>query len=130
MRIYKNWKWTQGEQIDSRRFIYDITNSDGIDWYELMVELDKIEGRWVVGYSEDEGYVSWATDGPVSGMYVPKEGISVAIVESVPFVSDKAHEYDFDGKTFTLRELPKKPERTKEDILADLIKLQEELKAL
>lgn len=131
MRKFGKWTWARGPMISETQYEVLITNSDGADWYALSEKLDERPEKWAVGVSEEDGYVAWATTGKLTGRFAPKSGIQVILVDEVPWSEGEAvHLYDFDGKSFKLREVAVAAERTKEDILADLIKLQEELKAL
>ena len=128
MKVYNNWKWTNGEKVSGDNFIIEITR-EGVSWYDLMVELDEQSNRSVVCVSP-EGDIAWMTRGTVSEKYAPSDGYSVIVVESTQFTEETWRDYKFDGEKFV--EKPKAIEtvRTKEDIMADLLKLQEELKAL
>ncbi len=132
VKEYKDWKWAKGPDIGGGDFAAIITDAEDNDWYELMHELDGLDGRWVVGI-QDNTYASWATDGRVSGKYAPRRGDTVVVVKDIPEAMKESVLYwRWDGSQFFKQE-PKKSqpkERTKEDIMADLLKLQEELKAL
>lgn len=126
MIIYGPFKWTDG-MIGSQK-IFEINDAEGNSWYDLMEELDKRDSGVVCGVAP-EGYISWETSGKVAGIHAPSDGFKVVVVDSLPD--------DIDYRDLRLSEngfIPKVVEaetwRTKEDILADLIKLQEELKAL
>lgn len=124
---YENWKWTNGEQVGPDRYIAEI-NIGELSWYDLMEDLDKQGERVVVGVSSD-GRVNWFTDGRVSGVHAPSDGTSVVVVDSVPFTQEDYRHFILVGNEFQRKESTLTP-RTKEDIMADLIKLQEELKAM
>lgn len=127
MTKYLNWKWTTGASIGGGQYIVEI-DCDGISWYDLMKELDAKDDRVVVCVSPT-GYVAWYTEGKVSERYAPSEGFSVIVLESVPFTEETQRQFLWDGSKFITK--PNEVvERTKEDIMADLLKLQEELKAL
>lgn len=124
MRVFTNWKWTEGVYLGKP--IYEIHDLNGIDWYSLMDELDVRPETWVVGVGP-KGDVMWVTDGPVSGLYVPVEGGTIIVTDSFEF-SDNWRGCIWDGKMFHAPEETKK--RTKEDIEQDLLKLTAELKGL
>lgn len=133
VRIYEKWKWTKGERLQDGRFTANIEDSKGKSWYDLMVELDELEEtRWVVG-TQPSGFVSWATRGSVNALALPVDGGDVVVIDSIPENMEKDFRYwRWDGSQFFKQDTAKSEhkERTKEDIMADLMKLQEELKAL
>lgn len=134
MQTYKNWQWSKGPAINATEteFSANIEDSNGNSWYYLMEHLDTIGPRWVVGV-QDNGYASWATNEPVSGKHVPSHGSSVVVLDDIPEgMKDGVAYWKLEGDTFVDLDPAKHPvvERTKEDILSDLIRLQEELKAL
>lgn len=124
MRVYTNWKWTEGVYLGKP--IYEVHDLNGIDWYSLMDELDVRPETWVVGVGPT-GDVMWVADGQVSGLYVPVEGGTIIVTDSFEF-SDNWRGCIWDGKMFHAPEETKK--RTKEDIEQDLLKLMAELKGL
>lgn len=124
MRVFTNWKWTEGFYFGKP--IYEIRDHNNVDWYTLMDELDERQETWVVGIGPN-GDVMWFTDGPVSGLYVPVEGGTVVVTDSFEF-STNWRGCTWDGKTFHAPEEVQK--RTKEDIEQDLRKLMAELKGL
>lgn len=126
---YENWVWTNGTALSETQAIINI-DCGNVSWYDLMDELDEQPARWVVCVAP-EGYIAWATSGPVGGMYAPNEGHTVIITDDVPFQEgDALRNFEWTGTEFLRKEEPKPVVRTKEDIMADLIKLQEELKAI
>lgn len=131
MRIYRNWKWSKGEPAGEGRYTVNIDHGN-TSWYDLMDDLDNLEGRWVVCVNPD-GYITWFTNEHVSGMYAPDDGHTVIVTDSIPFEGSglAVRDYLWDGSSFIKKEEEVvAKERTKEDILADLLKLQEELKAM
>lgn len=133
IHVYTKWKWTKGERLQDGRFTANIEDSKGKSWYDLMVELDELEEtRWVVG-TQPSGFVSWATSGNVNALALPVDGGDVVVIDSVPEDMEKDFRYwRWDGSKFFKQDTSKvePKERTKEDIMADLLKLQEELKTL
>lgn len=124
MRVFTGWKWTEG--IYMGKPIYEIHDSNGVDWYDLMDKLDDRPEVWVIGIGP-LGDVMWVTDGPVSGLYVPVEGGTVVVTDSFGF-STSWRGCTWDGKKFHApKEIQK---RTKEDIEQDLMKLMAELRGL
>jgi len=105
-------------------------SSDSKDWYEVRKE-------WTGGV-----IAVWPDDGNLVGSfcpsavdYVPIEGQTLYEVDPsvVPHADDVMKllgYFAFDGKTFKPVPTVAPVVRTKEDIMADLIKLQEELKAM
>ncbi|QOC57767.1 hypothetical protein pEp_SNUABM11_00011 [Erwinia phage pEp_SNUABM_11] len=126
---YEKWVWTNGAALNEKQVIVNI-DCGNVSWYDLMDELDKQPDRWVVCVAP-EGYITWATSGPVSGVYAPSEGHTVIVTDDVPFQEgDVLRNFEWTSATFLRKEEPKPVVRTKEDIMADLLKLQEELKAM
>ena len=135
-KIYENFKHREvtqeyrdsvGAPPDARFFMDDEGNS----WYDLMVELDKT-GLYTVAFYPD-GYVSYVAT-KVTGRH-GCDGCSVTQVSELPGEYKLGESYWFFNRethSVEARERPTyvAPERTKEDIMADLIKLQEELKAM
>lgn len=130
MRIYRDWKWTKGASVGEGSYVVNIDLGD-TSWYDLMVELDGMDDRWVVCVAP-EGYIAWYTNEHVSGRYAPSDGHTVVVTDSIPFGGNglAVRDYEWNGSAFVEKESENTQERTKEDILADLIRLQEELKAL
>lgn len=126
MIIFGPFEWTDG-MIGSQK-IFEINDAKGNSWYDLMEELDLRASGVVCGVAP-EGYISWATSGKVAGMYAPGDGFRVALVDSLPDGID-FRDLRLTESGFLPKVVEDSPTRTKEDILADLIKLQEELKAL
>lgn len=124
MRVFNNWKWTEGFYFGKP--IYEIRDHNNVDWYTLMDELDERPETWVVG-TGPKGNVMWVNDGPVSGLCAPVEGGAIVVTDSFEF-SDNWRGCMWDGKEF---HAPKEvQQRTKEDIEKDLLKLMAELKGL
>ena len=134
-KLYKNFKVTKvteeyrkelGAPNDAMFFFDD----EGRSWYDVMYELDET-GRITVGYMPD-GYVSF-TSTKVAEQH-GCAGLSMAQVDSLPEGYDpKVHQLYFDEAAHSLRyELINKPqvERSKEDIMKDLMRLQAELEAM
>lgn len=130
MDVYKNWKWSVGEKLSESTAKVDIL-CGSISWYDLMDAIDELEDRWVVCVGPD-GYIAWYTDSKVSGQYAPSDGHTVIVTDSIPFEGHglAVRGYLWNGSSFIENKEEVAKERTKEDILADLIRLQEELKAL
>lgn len=130
MQIYRDWKWTKGSSVGEGSYVVNIDQGD-TSWYDLMDELDKMEGRWVVCVAP-EGNIAWYTNEHVAGRYAPSDGHTVVVTDSVPFEGHglAVRDYEWNGSAFVEKEKESESGRTKEDIMADLIKLQEELKAL
>lgn len=127
MKVYSNWKHSKGKMVDETHYIVNITNNENVSWYNLMGEIDKRKEKWVVGIHSKEGWISWFTEGHVSGKYAPNEGSCVILVdEFIPKDADP-RDYIFDGTKFVLKPPKEIKSRSKEDILADLEKLKAEL---
>ena len=124
MKVYKGWKYTVVKDPNTGISTYDIFNEDGIDWYEMMVELDNRDYKWVIGVKD--GFVNWATTKSVNGMNSPADGSMLILTNDFPF-PENAFGVRFDGEKF-YKEEP--AARTKEDIEQDLLKLMAELKGL
>ncbi|QBI89965.1 single-stranded DNA-binding protein [Escherichia phage HZP2] len=133
IRVYEKFKWAKGERLQDGRFIANIEDSTGESWYDIMVKLDELgEDRWVIG-TQQSGFVSWATNGSVNASALPVDGGDVIVIDSIPEDMEKDFRYWWwDGSQFFKQDNVKseQKERTKEDIMADLLKLQEELKTL
>jgi hypothetical protein len=100
------------------------------DWYAIRKEWT---GGVIAVWPEDGNIVGSYCDQAES--YVPIEGQTLYEVDrsTVPHKDDVMKllgMFTFDGETFSPVSVDAPKERTKEDIMADLIKLQEELKAL
>lgn len=128
MKIYDDWKFTIVVEEDIR--VYDVVDSKGTDWYELMVELDTRKEKYVIG-TDKNGNVVWVTTGKVSSERAPFEGGSVIVTDSFPtdVNIEKGDSVTWDGYKFSVRYY-EAPARTKEDIEADLQKLLAELKTI
>lgn len=105
-------------------------DNKGRDWY--LVRKDW-KGAVLAVWPDDDNTVGSFCENPMD--YIPVPGqtlyeVDPAIVPHKDDVMKLLGYYTFDGKEFTESGLGAPVERTKEDILADLIKLQEELKAL
>lgn len=101
----------------------------GRSWYDVMHELDAT-GKITVGYFEHNGQVSFH-DTKVAGRY-GCDGLSMIQVDALPKGYDpKVHYLVFKDSTLRFEPYVKPtPVRTKEDIMADLMKLQAELQAM
>lgn len=108
-------------------FIY-YEDDSGRDWYATRDEWEK-RGNTAVGISKNTGMVcSFSTDiqsFAVNELFDIYEINAKDVPETDPM--KLLGFYTFDGENFSKIE-EVKPVRTKEDIMADLIKLQEELK--
>lgn len=124
MRIYKGWKYTIVKDEVSGVSTYDIFDENGVDWYELMVELDSREAKWVIGVKD--GFVNWANSKSVNGVNSPADGGILIVTDDFPFKENQFGVY-FDGEKFYTKDAEA---RTKADIEADLLKLMAELKAI
>lgn len=127
MRILSGWKRTKGEPVGNGMFFIEITNESGESWYDIMEGLDDRPERYAVGVNPDNR-VSWVTEGKLSGVYAPADGGIIVLCNT--FNIEDARNVVFDGHEFVPIPVEEPVVRTKEDIMADLIKLQEELKAL
>lgn len=105
-------------------------DEDGTDWYDIWGDFD-INKIWAVAINAD-GSISWV-DNEVKGVHTPPIGGIVLgyVTLPVPIEDLKNQLYIYDNGTFKRQpESQEAPERTKEDIMNDLIALQEELKNL
>lgn len=125
MRKFTNWTFSIifDEEIGSR--YYDIKSSEGIDWYDLMVELDNRTEKFVVGTGKD-GQVTWVTSGSVNGIYAPYEHGDVIVTDEYP-EHMKLGTVIWDGNKFCEKQ-EAGASRTKADIERDLKTLLDELK--
>ncbi|WWD14758.1 tail fiber assembly protein [Klebsiella phage ViciousJeremy] len=134
-KIYENFKQREvtdeyrkavGAPSDARFFMDD----EGNDWYDLMYKLDST-GKYTVAFYPD-GYVSYAAT-TVAGRH-GCDGCSVTQVDTLPGEFKTGVYWFFNRETHSVeeRERPtyEEPKRTKEDIMADLLKLQKELQAM
>lgn len=130
MNVYSGWTYSKGEPVPGSRneFFHKIEDDSGNSWYDLMWTLDEPgPTRWVVGISP-EGYVGWIVNGPVAEGHVPVPGGSVVVCPAIPAKMAESFMYwKFDGKCFVYAKPAPQPERTKDDIMADLLRLQAEL---
>lgn len=131
MDKYENVKnlgsWMHPEAGFSCLCFYDDKSRD---WYEVRKAWT---GAVVAVWPEDGNIVGSFCHNAVD--YIPLEGQTLYEVDPsvVPNINDTFKLlgcFTFDGKTFKPAVAPTAPPRTKEDIMADLLKLQEELKAM
>lgn len=119
-------RWMHPEAGFECMVYYD---KDSRDWYEVRKNWRGVVAVWPDADNCVGSYCSDARE------YVPVDGQTLYEVdpEIVPFGDEPMKllgYYAFDGKEFTRTSLGVTQERTKEDIMADLMKLQEELKAM
>lgn len=124
MRKFYNWQYSVTHAYGQPT--YDVVDRDGNDWYRLMCELEVRPEKWVVGVNPD-GSVSWWSDGSVEGTYAPPAGGMVVVCEEFS-PSYKQRWIDSEDCWEFIPE--SKPERTIEDVEADLQKLMAELKVI
>lgn len=133
-KIYENFKSRKvsdayreekGAPQDALFFMDDEGNS----WYDLMHELDAT-GKWTVAFYPD-GYVSYVSKN-VAGRH-GCSGCSVTQVDELPGEYEIGVYWFYNRETHKVeaRERPtyEQPERSTEDILADLDRLRAELLA-
>lgn len=133
MQVYYDWTFTKGAPFNEARgeYFHVITDSVGNSWYDLMYELDESPNRWVIG-TNSEGYVGWLTNGKVAESRVPMPGGKVVVTDSIPVeMENNFHYWKLEGDSFVYSKVEREVvPRTKEDIMADLLRLQEELKGM
>lgn len=134
-KIYENFKSREvtkeyREKVGAPEDAVFLIDDEGNSWYDVMYDLDAT-GKWTVAFYPD-GYVSYVSR-EVAGRH-GAAGCSVTQVDSLPGPYKLGVYWFFNRETHEVeaRERPtyEVPERTKEDIMADLMKLQEELKAM
>jgi len=134
MDIFRGFKWTKGEVLPSGdQYIVNINLPNGVCWYELSESIDANKPfKWALGIHEEEGWISWVTQGPLYGSYAPNEGIAVVLCDEVPEGLPKeprGFTFDFNTKQF-VKNQPKAPVvRSKAEIQKDLERLLGELNA-
>lgn len=127
MLVYSKWKFSLATSNDIPMPYYEVEDAEGVDWYELMVQLDGRSERYVVG-TDSGGRVTWFTTGKVSGRYAPFEGGDVIVTDNFP--ADARHgTVCWDGREFHV-EQQEDTSRTKADIENDLKRLLAELEGV
>lgn len=122
--------WQSSIKKEEGHNILHFTDDNGNDWYDVWGTF-KSNNLWAVAINTD-GSIHWV-DNDVEGFYSPPLGgvILGYVTLPVPLEDLKNQLYVYDNGAFKRRPEPQEePERTKEDILKDLIALQEELKNL
>lgn len=133
MRVFENVKYVGMREHPEAGFVCTCFENDkGVDWY---IERKSWKGGVIAVWPKDDNLIgSWCK---VALDYVPVEGQTLYEVDnnSVPEsdVMKLLGMYNYDGKRFVKRQeqgVVVEVKRTKEDILADLEKLKQELLSL
>lgn len=126
---YKDWRVEVKEETfgDIKLSISYFTDAGGNDWYKLVDKIDRLD-KFIIGVSPT-GYVQWV-DKTARAKYSPPVGGMVVLLSELPkdFSMSDLWRYT-EGKLIKV-EQEVEQSRTKEDILNDLDKLRDELKAL
>lgn len=131
MRTFKNVKGVGTRLHEEAGFECMCYEDDkGRDWYLVRKEWT---GGVIAVWPEEGSYVGSYCEVALDYVPIPGQTLYEVDPETVPHRDDVMKLlgfYTYDGSDFAEVKQSAPAPRTKEDILADLIKLQEELKAL